>query len=428
MAPGSTPTCASVTTPRPNDSATIASREPKIRSSTSQEAQVSINKNKSPLKKAKATPTPTEPAAAKKSQAAPKKAAAGKLATTTKSTAKAAAGKKMPAASSKANAGDVGGGVGAGNGVSKSTPAKRGEPAKKSEKTSWNGILMRNIYAGYNKKAPENKGVLFRPTARADDDFERLNGGKSRKDLEKAREHATSFSKKKAEVEVVKVFRVMDLPEELRALVWRYAVVLPKGFIWPEEKFGHEQPDLAMTCRQVRAEVLPIFYGENFFAINLKQSPSKAKKHRKGISTIKTWGEALNGTAEQPSWFSYIRRWVLSYPGPGFSIVSMNNGQVIKDDIGFMISINFSKRQHDGIFWDASIECHRDALCLQESHEQYGICKVQTVPAKLNDAVIAVTEAAKDKCLTVDMIYGMTEEIERNLVVARDLRCEDLSI
>jgi hypothetical protein len=63
-------------------------------------------------------------------------------------------------------------------------------------------------------------------------------------------------------------FRLMDLPVELRIMIYRQAVVRT-GQRWGNDIFTLRPPALAQVSTQVRTEVLPIFYGENSFRIGM---------------------------------------------------------------------------------------------------------------------------------------------------------------
>ena len=62
--------------------------------------------------------------------------------------------------------------------------------------------------------------------------------------------------------------RLESLPAELRNIIYRYAVVEDEPDYATKREHGdiqHKfiQPALAMTCKQIREEVLPIFFAEN---------------------------------------------------------------------------------------------------------------------------------------------------------------------
>ncbi|CRG89430.1 hypothetical protein PISL3812_06466 [Talaromyces islandicus] len=61
-----------------------------------------------------------------------------------------------------------------------------------------------------------------------------------------------------------KPFHFMKLPPELRLEIYHFAVV-QKG----DSTYTLQPPALAQVCRQIRAEILPVYYGENDFYIPL---------------------------------------------------------------------------------------------------------------------------------------------------------------
>ncbi|KAK5121490.1 hypothetical protein LTR85_005323 [Meristemomyces frigidus] len=60
--------------------------------------------------------------------------------------------------------------------------------------------------------------------------------------------------------------RLLDLPAELRNLIYAFAVVQDEPIPIPTEAPYIQEPALLATNRQVRAECLPIYYGSNTFA------------------------------------------------------------------------------------------------------------------------------------------------------------------
>jgi hypothetical protein len=292
-----------------------------------------------------------------------------------------------------------------------------------------------DIFSGASKKKKQKpESVLMRRTATA----QRIRDDMDKPNIDRKpgiKQQSASVAKKESGNE--KVFRVMDLPKELRAMVWRNAVVNPRAFVWPERYTGHEQPDLAMTCRLVRAEVLPIFYAENIFAINLspeneasyqkRDEVAKGKKNvvlNGGIPVVAEWAKALESAQKKPRWFSMVRKWAFGYSPRTQRDLFTNRLVSAEDEKGFVVTVNFSKRQQGGLFWDAGVEIHRFALCVLPSYEEYGTCKVQTVAVWLNDPIIAITEAAKGGSISEKMITGLAKEIRRKVGKLEELRCE----
>lgn len=61
-------------------------------------------------------------------------------------------------------------------------------------------------------------------------------------------------------------FRLMDLPTELRNMVYKLVVCEPTPVCTIDEGLC-SQPALTQVCKQLREEALPIFYGKNRFAM-----------------------------------------------------------------------------------------------------------------------------------------------------------------
>ena len=62
-------------------------------------------------------------------------------------------------------------------------------------------------------------------------------------------------------------FRLLELPAELRNQIYRYAVV-EQDWVHLNDHNSSEAAVL-QTCRQIRSEAGPIYYGENVFAVTL---------------------------------------------------------------------------------------------------------------------------------------------------------------
>ncbi|KAK2614121.1 hypothetical protein N8I77_000975 [Diaporthe amygdali] len=81
-------------------------------------------------------------------------------------------------------------------------------------------------------------------------------------------------------------FRFLALPGEIRAMVYREALVptTPEGL--KEDLCSLAQPPLARVSRQLRAEAIPIFYGENDFVIRIENHsirPVFNQERRRGV-------------------------------------------------------------------------------------------------------------------------------------------------
>lgn len=88
---------------------------------------------------------------------------------------------------------------------------------------------------------------------------------------------------------------LLALPPELRTLVFELAVIKPEANMNNE---GYDMrgvaivPPLAQACRQLRDEVLPIFYGGNVFGIG-DDTHNDANMLRFQLRAVFTWLERL---------------------------------------------------------------------------------------------------------------------------------------
>ena len=322
---------------------------------------------------------------------------------------------KPPAPSSRAG-GKSEGQVEAGSGVTKPASGKKGKQAKTRAPSIWDFVRHESVGTGgsfsASRKKMKREGVLVRPTANT------VWIRKNQESRKTAKVPAKFGTKPQAKTED-KPFRVMDLPEELRAMIWRKAVVYEHCFVWPENERGHEQPDLAMTCRQVRQEVLPIFYAVNTFAVDITGTGSF-----KSLPMLNKWASALQGMDGKTGWFSMIRKWSFNYTPAVRTEVANGKKETFFDDA--CVAVTFHKRQLDGLFWDAQIEIHREAFCIFPIHDKFGSCKVHTVPGWLNEPVIAVTEAAKGRDIDDRMIVQLAMKINRQNSRLTEFRCEEI--
>ena len=78
-----------------------------------------------------------------------------------------------------------------------------------------------------------------------------------------------------------------SLPVELCNRIYRYAVVEEKPVIaatlidsWGKKTWRSKQPELAATCKQLRREILPIFYAENTFVFEKFRDDPCLKRFR----------------------------------------------------------------------------------------------------------------------------------------------------
>lgn len=68
---------------------------------------------------------------------------------------------------------------------------------------------------------------------------------------------------------IQKPFRFMDLPPEIRVIIYRFAIVHKSNHHWNSTCYTLVPPSIARVSQKTRIEVLPIFYGENSFDIGM---------------------------------------------------------------------------------------------------------------------------------------------------------------
>ena len=226
------------------------------------------------------------------------------------------------------------------------------------------------------------------------------------------------------------VFRLMDLPKELQMRIWRFAVIYPRFFVWPESVTGREQPGLAMVCKEVRREVLPIFYEKNTFAIDVSRPQTQTQPLRgnqsvvkkiepvKSVAAMENWAECLEMEAE---WFYRIRNWAFSYTQE----TATGAKRLAEEDNSFVVSFKTWKRNGQRT-WDASVEVHRDARCILARFEDCGLCKLQQTPKWLQHEVIEILDAATGKNVMHVMIVGLAKAIQRKTAELVGARCEEV--
>jgi hypothetical protein len=267
-------------------------------------------------------------------------------------------------------------------------------------------------------KGKAKESVLVRPTERT---------GR----MQQSRQHQNTFQSAPV-VPCIKIKRedddvsssnkqasLMGLPLELRQRIWRLAVVETEFFVYPA--INVEQPDLAMTSRQIRNEVLPLYYGENIFAIELPTSAGagmgkrKAKDpERMSLARVEKWMAALAGRG----YLGTIRKWAFSWAPP------LKPGLDNTGTREVIISICYHKPgSASGQATQPAIEVHRQAFCLLESHELYQPCVCMCYPEWLNDAVAAAVLAERQN--RGKHILMVAKVVEKRGVELIGSRCED---
>ena len=282
----------------------------------------------------------------------------------------------------------------------------------------------------YKSKNGAKEGVLFRPTLRA------TRTKASQKAQQNPKPGNSGQSSDSTDDTVTsKPFRVMELPRELRDAIWELAVVNTTSFVHPDTDTGKEQPDLAMTSRQVRNEVLPIYYGKNVFAVEVtgplqittvaKRWMGKGVQIRKGIPALEKWAAQLE-TGQK--WFSSIRQWAFCCMKTS-PCVGVTNSNVIdlgpyKEDL-VIASVNFRKPKDCG--WTASVEIHGQAPCILSGHNEYATCEINLTPKWLNTVVREVTDACDSEGPSKGLVVGIARSVRLHGSELFDSRCKQVA-
>ncbi|KAF2485994.1 hypothetical protein BDY17DRAFT_69254 [Neohortaea acidophila] len=276
------------------------------------------------------------------------------------------------------------------------------------------------------KPSSSEVSVLMRPTERTKRFLAQLEDERKKRGAAAAAILPNAEEKEDG----MQTFRVMDLPKEVQVAIWREAVVYPDFFVWPESKTGGEQPDLAMVGREVREDVLGVYYGENIFAVNL--SPIRVLDMRgprakvfKGaklsaMGALRIWSSLM----EQKGWFGMIRKWVFSYAPPstrcGFGI--RGGGQVEQN---FVVFVNFKpeQRKDESKTWSAVVEVHRRANCVIPAAVNCGQCIVRAAPEWLNKAVFEAMDGADAGGIKAKSVVTLAETIRSRAAELKDEKC-----
>lgn len=323
----------------------------------------------------------------------------------------------------------------------------------------------------------ENKkgsGVLFRPTARAVGEQAAIVAAKKAAAGVTAPPAPKTFFKPDEKKKVGKAFPLMKLPEEIRSRIWKLVVVHHPFCVWPGQKRGREQPDLCMTGREVRAEVLPIYYGSNIFGIDITPLPkpeteksviaasddkvvgddgailndgsilgaastlntSKASRQAltftvpDPVADIKPWPKAL----ESGDQLSKIQHWLFSstpeiiIPPRRFPTLDEANSLVVYLRVWrekFATSESPPNIEDVENIWKANVEVHREATCVLPHQAQYQRCMVQMTPEWVNGTVDLVLRQAERKGkITAEMVIGLAEVLREKATELRGSKCK----
>ncbi|KAI7283484.1 hypothetical protein KC345_g2909 [Hortaea werneckii] len=235
----------------------------------------------------------------------------------------------------------------------------------------------------------------------------------------------------------------MDLPEELRARIYRSVVVESKVFVRPDSMMGREQPDLAMVSKQLRTEVLPIYYAENVFAIDLVPTqPTKAYSGNKGTAmgpltgllAVEKWAKVM----QKGAWLKFVRHWVFDYappPGQGSLIqqradsIGLRTAGKTNDDGSLMVFLRIAPPTGDGGLYSGNLQVHQDACCVMPGFQEFKQCAVQVTPPWLNKLVIDLLDKAKiEGGVSAKMIVELSKILEARVHALADCRCEKSAI
>ncbi|KAF7186636.1 hypothetical protein HII31_12045 [Pseudocercospora fuligena] len=232
--------------------------------------------------------------------------------------------------------------------------------------------------------------------------------------------------KQQEKTEEIKTFNWTGLTPEIQKRIIRHLVVDPRFLVWPEKRTGREQPDLALVSKDVREQVLEVFYGENHFGVSITGSlVGKEDCSLTGLAAVNKWATTLD-----KKWFGMIRNWCFEYEDPqasGAKIrknVSFDDGE---EDESFVVSVQFpdpGKEQNRVSFSGPTVEIHRAACCILPGSEDFGQCVVQHTPMGLNGLIIGAM--GEGQRLQADALEGLIKALrDRDLVeLVAEARCE----
>lgn len=200
--------------------------------------------------------------------------------------------------------------------------------------------------------------------------------------------HTDEFKASAKAVETVWTapFRILDLPAELRNRIWRLVVKEDVTFVWPGLRPRVEQPNLSQVSRQVRGEVLPIYYRENIFALNVSPPYVRRLTTAGVFARTDQWAAKLSekkhlsdqaDISVSQDWFALIRHWAfladveVDDPEPNYHNITPSEDRMC------FISVTFpTKDQRGGV-----CEVHTEAACLLPAiANRVDMCLVQKLP------------------------------------------------
>jgi hypothetical protein len=180
---------------------------------------------------------------------------------------------------------------------------------------------------------------------------------------------------------------LMSLPLEVRQRILRLVVVERHFFVYPA--ISPEQPDLAMTGRQIRGEVLPLYYGENTFAVEIP-AETMGRSGRVSFEPLRKWTVALAGGGH----LGTIRKWALSLVLPASGVASVGTSK-LNSDREVILSLQYPKSGTNKHV-QPDIEIHRKGACLLPGHEEHRPCAQMCYPRWVDDALAAAFLAERE--------------------------------
>ena len=261
--------------------------------------------------------------------------------------------------------------------------------------------------SGQAKAKGSGESVIVRPTERT----KRLRGGF---------QPSTISIGNESQVDLSSGSRLMALPLGVRQRIWRLVVVETRFFVYPA--ISTEQPDLAMTSRQVRGEVLPLYYGENTFAVEVSvEMERKVGSGRVSLGLVQKWMAAL----EKDGHVATIAKWALSLAIPAGDAADPGMPKQ-KNDREVLISIQYPTAEPEK-HGQPEVEIHRQGFCLLPSHEEYRRCVRMCYPRWVDDALAAAFLAERhDRGKQVILFAACIERKGHELVESRCVHADEL--
>ena len=212
-----------------------------------------------------------------------------------------------------------------------------------------------------------------------------------------------------------KSFAFLELPDSVKTRVYRLVVVDSKACVWPTSPTGAEQPDFSMVCKEIRSAILPIFYGENTFAVDIAMPADDPRKVRQksgqapmtrpisGLQAVQKWAKVLSEKRnDNGEWFGKIKNWCFNYQDPkaGFE-TSKAAASASSANRSFVVSLRIADTKGEEGF--VSVEVHRHAACVMPGlADYYERCATKWAPDELCKAVTTWLQQSE-----VDQVQGL---------------------